>query len=88
MVPDCTGTAQAGGRPLRPQGPVSDGSKVLLFYGYQMDQLGDDTSVPTTYGRRHRRRHYTYVRINRKYGYSQLARDHGSEKNVNNKQRP
>ncbi|KAF4901084.1 hypothetical protein CGCFRS4_v003050 [Colletotrichum fructicola] len=30
----------------------------------------------------------TYVRINRKYGYSQLARGHGSEKNVNKKQRP
>ncbi|KAF4911398.1 hypothetical protein CGCF415_v004339 [Colletotrichum fructicola] len=35
MVPDCTGTAQAYMRPLRPQGPAKGGSKVLLFYGYQ-----------------------------------------------------
>ncbi|KAF5513020.1 hypothetical protein CGCA056_v012352 [Colletotrichum aenigma] len=84
MVPDCTGTAQAYMRPSRPQGPAEGGSKVLLFYGYQLISSATTLACQRSTGGAID----TYVRINRKYGYSQLARGHGSEKNVNNKQRP
>ncbi|KAF5490029.1 hypothetical protein CGCS363_v012397 [Colletotrichum siamense] len=59
MVPDCTGTAQAGGRSihadkltileaLEASGARKRRFKSAALLRIPMDQLGDDTSVPTT----------------------------------------